>query len=77
MNPSPLVKPSLLPQAIEYTDQLTLAYDDDIISLEFAALNFAAPEGNRYRYRLEGLEEELERGRQQPSLCDLHRFGCW
>ncbi len=56
--PVPIGAESLLTQAIEQTEQLTLAYDDDIISFEFAALSFAAPEENRYRYRLEGLEEE-------------------
>ena len=60
--PVPVGETTLLPQAIEYTDQLTLAYDNDIISLEFAALTFSAPEGNRYRYRLEGLEENWNEG---------------
>jgi hypothetical protein len=30
----------LLPQAIEQSEQITLNYDDDIISFEFAALSF-------------------------------------
>lgn len=55
--PVPIRADSLLPQAIEQTRQITLNYDDDVISFEFAALSFSAPEENRYRYQLEGLEE--------------------
>jgi signal transduction histidine kinase/DNA-binding response OmpR family regulator len=47
---SPLRKP------IWATDALTLTHSENIFTLEFAALSYAAPEKNRYRYRLEGLE---------------------
>ncbi|HEY1012527.1 MAG TPA: two-component regulator propeller domain-containing protein [Herpetosiphonaceae bacterium] len=47
---------SPLRQPIWLADSLTLDHDQTIISLEFAALSFAAPRNNRYRYRLEGLE---------------------
>ena len=49
---------SILSEAIEVTDLITLDHDDDFVSFEFAALAFAAPAENIYRYRLEGLEEE-------------------
>ena len=49
---SPLQKP------IWTTDLLTLTHTQSIFTLEFAALSYAAPEKNRYRYRLEGLESE-------------------
>jgi len=35
-----------------------LKHDQDVISFEFAALDFAAPRKNRYRYRLEGIEDD-------------------
>jgi two-component system, sensor histidine kinase ChiS len=38
-----------------------LSHRDRIISLEFAALDFAAPEKNEYAYRLEGFGDEWER----------------
>lgn len=38
------------------TEHLTLRHDDDIVSFQFAALGYAAPHKQRYRYRLEGLE---------------------
>jgi len=49
---SPLHKP------IWGTDSLTLTHNQSIFTLEFAALSYAAPENNRYRYRLAGLEND-------------------
>jgi hypothetical protein len=43
---SPLAKP------IWATDSLTLTHTQSIFTLEFAGLSYAAPEKNRYRYRL-------------------------
>jgi signal transduction histidine kinase/DNA-binding response OmpR family regulator len=39
-------------------DSLTLNHRQGIFTLEFAALSYASPEKNRYRYRLEGLETD-------------------
>ncbi|MBN1249655.1 MAG: response regulator [Anaerolineae bacterium] len=47
----------LIEQPIWQTDHLTLRHDQAFISFEFAALSYAAPQENHYRYRLEGLEE--------------------
>jgi signal transduction histidine kinase len=49
---SPLRKP------IWAVDSLTLTHKQSIFTLEFAALSFTAPEQNRYRYRLAGLETD-------------------
>ena len=38
-------------------DEVTLSYRDTFFAFEFAALDFAAPEENRYRYRLEGADD--------------------
>ena len=35
---------------------LALAYDDKLVSFEFAALDFASPANNRYTYRLDGFD---------------------
>ncbi len=35
-------------------DRIDLGYRDDVVTFEFAALDFAAPERNAYRYLLEG-----------------------
>ncbi|RCR66918.1 hybrid sensor histidine kinase/response regulator transcription factor [Larkinella punicea] len=42
---------------IQATDQLTLHYNQNYLTVRFAALQFNRPAKNRYRYRLEGLEE--------------------
>jgi signal transduction histidine kinase/ActR/RegA family two-component response regulator len=49
---------SLLQKPIWATDSLTLTHNQGIFTIEFAALSYAVPEKNRYRYRLEGLESE-------------------
>ena len=36
--------------------ELDLGYRDDVVTFELAALDFAAPERNRYAYRLEGFD---------------------
>jgi two-component sensor histidine kinase len=50
---SPLTKPIYL------TDQLTLTYDQNLISFEFASLDFANPEKNQYQYRLKGFDKDF------------------
>ena len=45
---------SVLKKAIPYTDSLTLSYRQNYIRFEFAALSYANPHKNRYRYLLEG-----------------------
>ena len=65
---SPLHKP------IWATDSLTLTHIQSIFTLEFAGLSYAAPEKNRYRYRLEGLEtewNEVDSGRRQATYTSL------
>ncbi|MEJ2747617.1 MAG: PAS domain S-box protein, partial [Anaerolineae bacterium] len=49
---------SPLLQAINFTDHLTFNHNQDNISFEFAALSYAASYKNRYRYKLDGLEDE-------------------
>lgn len=49
---------ALLAAPIWHTPALTLRHDQTVVSLEFAALSYAAPEHNRYRYILEGFEPQ-------------------
>lgn len=37
---------------------IDLGYRDDIVSFEFTALDFASPDDNTYRYRLEGFDKD-------------------
>lgn len=48
---------SPLSRSILYTDTLVLDYDQNNFSIEFAALNFSAPQVTRYKYRMKGIDE--------------------
>jgi len=47
---------SPLPQHISVTRTLKLAYWQNVLTFEFAALDFTAPSKNRYAYKLEGFD---------------------
>ncbi|MDJ0840626.1 MAG: two-component regulator propeller domain-containing protein [Acidobacteriota bacterium] len=49
---SPITKP------ISRTEKIELDYRENFLTLEFAALDYAAPERNRYAYRMEGLHDD-------------------
>ena len=49
---------SPLRQAIPFTDSVTLSHNQNVVSIQFSALSFTNPDGNRYRYRLGGLDTE-------------------
>ncbi len=53
-----LNKHTILNQAINYTEKLTLKYDEDDITFEFAALHYAVPKKNKLKYKLEGYDKE-------------------
>jgi len=48
---------SPLSKSISYTTRLTLSHEQRILSLAFSALSYFNPGLNRYRYKLEGLDE--------------------
>lgn len=49
---------SPLHQPIEQTTELTLSHTDSVFAFEFAAIDFANPQGNRYAYRLLGYDSQ-------------------
>jgi signal transduction histidine kinase len=49
---------SILQVSIAEADHLTLSHEERVISIEFAALGYRAPEKSRYRYMLEGFDED-------------------
>ncbi|MBI9072213.1 MAG: SpoIIE family protein phosphatase [Melioribacteraceae bacterium] len=49
---------SVLSKSIFYTDEIELTYEDDMFSFEFSSLNFASPEKNLYKYKMEGLNKD-------------------
>ncbi|HEX2609260.1 MAG TPA: response regulator, partial [Flavisolibacter sp.] len=48
----------VLPQSITTTREVTLAYNQNVFSVEFAALDFAHTEQTRFAYRLEGFNPD-------------------
>ena len=53
---SKLNQPIAAPELPGATRPLRLAYDDKLITLDFAALDFTSPADNHYSYRLEGFD---------------------
>jgi signal transduction histidine kinase/ligand-binding sensor domain-containing protein len=48
---------SPLSRSILYTDTITLNYDQNNFSIEFAALNYSSPEATRYKYLMKGIDQ--------------------
>lgn len=49
---------SILTRSIEYTKEIRLSYQENMISFSFVALNFNHPEKNQYAYMLKGYDED-------------------
>lgn len=56
--PVPIGGDSPLQQAIWATEEMTLSDQDYNFAFEFAVLNYVAPEKNRYKYKLEGFDQD-------------------
>ena len=50
--------PELLEKSVEETKKITLSNHEDIVTFEFAALEFSAPEKNQYEYMLENFNDK-------------------
>ena len=71
----PIGAGSVLKKAIPYADSLTLSYWENFISFKFAALSYANPHKNRYRYRLEGFAPDWNEVDSTPAVGDVHEPG--
>jgi signal transduction histidine kinase/ligand-binding sensor domain-containing protein/DNA-binding response OmpR family regulator len=61
-------KNSPLTQAIATTPALTLTHAQNVFTVEFAGLDFTAPERNRYAYKLENFNEDwIETGTERTA----------
>jgi ligand-binding sensor domain-containing protein/signal transduction histidine kinase len=58
---------SLLKKDITLTRELTLSYNQSIITFEFAALGFNASEKNQYSFMLEGFDKKWNTGYQRMA----------
>jgi len=55
---SPHSPDAVLTRAMSATDTLRLSFADNVFTFEFAALDYSAPERNRYSYRMEGFDAD-------------------
>ncbi len=71
-----IVNPSdqtgVLKETIEQTKLVTLSHLQDVITLEFSSLDFTAPQQNKYRYQLEGIDHEWVESGNRRSATYLH-----
>jgi len=59
--------PAQLEEEIGEIAEIKLAYEEDVFSFEFAALDFTRPEKNQYAYMMEGFEKDW-------VYCGTRRF---
>ncbi|WP_290791600.1 hybrid sensor histidine kinase/response regulator transcription factor [Flavihumibacter sp. UBA7668] len=58
----------LLKEAIEFTPAITLHHEQDQLTIEFSSLDFRAPDQNKYRYQLAGIDKEwVESGNRRRA----------
>lgn len=61
-------KNAVLRQSISETDKLVLNYDQNVFTIEFAALNYVNSENNLYSYKLEGFNKDwIEPGKYRSA----------
>ena len=48
----------VLQKPVYLTDKITLNYEDNMISFDFASMDFSQPEKNIYQYKLEGFDKQ-------------------
>ncbi|MCP4147190.1 MAG: hypothetical protein GY757_05515 [bacterium] len=59
------------PKPLYEMEELLLSYGDDMISFNFAALDYTVPDKNCYAYKMEGFDE------QWLKVCSKHRFATY
>jgi PAS domain S-box-containing protein len=67
-------EPFSLPTPIHNSRDLALNYDDFVIGFEFAAMDYTAPEKNRYQYMLSGFDRDwvdAKSGTNQVTYTNL------
>jgi signal transduction histidine kinase/CheY-like chemotaxis protein/ligand-binding sensor domain-containing protein len=62
----------VLEKSISSTREISLHYQENMFSLEFAALHYAAPGKNRYAYKLEGLEKDWNKVNDRRFVTYAH-----
>jgi signal transduction histidine kinase/DNA-binding response OmpR family regulator/ligand-binding sensor domain-containing protein len=62
----------VLKNSIEQTPSITLNHLQDILTLEFSSLDFTAPNQNKYRYQLAGIDKDWVESGTRRTATYLH-----
>ncbi|RYY55514.1 MAG: hybrid sensor histidine kinase/response regulator [Chitinophagaceae bacterium] len=62
----------VLHETIETTPAITLNHNQDIVTLEFSSLDFTAPVQNKYRYKMEGIDDSWVESGNRRTATYLH-----
>ncbi len=65
-------KTGILKQSIEFTKSITLDYSQDVFTLEFTALDFRAPDQNKYRYQMVGIDKDWVESGSRRNVTYSH-----
>jgi len=65
-------KTGVLINTVEQSREITLSYLQDIFTLEFSSLDFTAPNQNKYRYQLVGIDKDWVESGTRRSATYLH-----
>ncbi len=61
-------KNGLMPVHVEFAETIQLGYQQNMFSIDFAALNYRNSEKNQYRYRMEGFDDQwIQAGTQHTA----------
>jgi ligand-binding sensor domain-containing protein/two-component sensor histidine kinase len=52
------IKNSILKKSIGYTKSITLQYKQNVLTLQFAAMDYRNPDNIRYRYKMQGFDKD-------------------
>lgn len=64
----------ILKKGINHSDKIVLTHRDNVFTIEFAGLHYAFPDNNRYRYMMEGFDEnwiEVDSRKRFASYTNL------
>ena len=62
----------VLKQTIEQTNSIILNHLQDVVTLEFSSLDFTAPQQNKYRYQMMGIDDEWVESGTRRTATYLH-----
>ncbi|HMW49497.1 MAG TPA: two-component regulator propeller domain-containing protein, partial [Cellvibrionaceae bacterium] len=68
LNKPQVIGSSLLPEALDYVPEIVLGSDSPMVSIDFYALNYRAPQLNRFAYKLVGVDADfIDIGNQRSA----------